>query len=266
MKESHLRKVVPFVAALLLTTAISVAQQPAQQPQQQASALELYHIHMSKAAPGKLTQLIEAYQNAPAPDAGAPQVTPIILRHREGAEWDLITITPLGNQVTLKADAPPQAVQYYFTRLGPLSDWHGDTFVVGPSWAVVHKALVPAKDAQPVYVVSDYRSLAGHRPQLRQILDRNAQDTPGRSVLFAHVEGASWNFLTVTSYDSWNAIGAPRPQPASGTLPQDADSLYASTWPCTTTQSRSTSPVANRSGKHECRLALGQTPRVTVNK
>jgi hypothetical protein len=221
-KKSHLRKGVPFVAALLLTVATAVGQQPAQQPQQQAPAPELYHIHVVKAAPGKLPQLIEAYQNAPAPEAGQPQVTPIILRHREGSEWDLITITPLGKQVTLKADAPPQAVQDYYTRLQPLSDWHGDTFVVGPSWAVVQKALVPAKGAQPVYVVSDYRSLAGHRAQLRQILDRTAQDTPGRSVIFAHVEGAPWNFLTVTSYDSWNAIGAPPPQPASGTSPQDA--------------------------------------------
>ena len=216
MRKSQLRKGVPFVAALLLTATITVAQQPAQ-PQQQAPALELYHIHMSKAAPGKLPQLIEAYQNAPAPEASQPQVTPIILRHREGAEWDLITITPLGKQVTLTASAPPQALQDYFTRLGPLSDWHADTFVVGPSWAVVQKTLVPAKDAQAVYVVSDYRSLAGHRAQLRQILDRNAQDTPGRSVLFAHVEGAPWNFLAVTSYDSWNAIGAPPPQQASGT-------------------------------------------------
>ena len=103
MKKSHLWKGVPFVGALLLTAAISVAQQPAQQPQAQAQApaLELYHIHMSKAAPGKLPQLTEAYQTAPAPDASEPQVTPIILRHREGGEWDLITITPLGKQVTL---------------------------------------------------------------------------------------------------------------------------------------------------------------------
>ena len=215
MMTSHLRKVVPLIAALLLTAAVSVAQQPAQ-PQQPAPALELYHIHFSKAAPGKLTQLIDAYQKGPAPEANEPQVTPIIMRHREGGEWDLITITPLGKQITLTASAPSQAVQDFNTRLQPLSDWHADTFVTGPAWAVVQKALVPAKDAKPVYVVSDYRSLAGHRAQLRQILDRNEQDTPGRSVLFAHVEGAPWNFLTVTSYDSWNAIDAPPPQPASG--------------------------------------------------
>jgi len=215
MMTSHLRKVVPLIAALLLTAAVSVAQQPAQ-PQQPAPALELYHIHFSKAAPGKLTQLIDAYQKGPAPEANEPQVTPIIMRHREGGEWDLITITPLGKQITLTASAPSQAVQDFNTRLQPLSDWHADTFVTGPAWAVVQKALVPAKDAKPVYVVSDYRSLAGHRAQLRQILDRNEQDTPGRSVLFAHVEGAPWNFLTVTGYDSWNAIDAPAPQPASG--------------------------------------------------
>ena len=222
MKKSHLTKGLPFIAALLFTAAISVAQQPAQQPQPQAPALELYHIHFSKAAPGKLTQLIAAYQTAPGPEASEPQVTPIIMRHREGGEWDLVAITPLGKQTTITASAPSQAVQDYYTRLGPLSDWHGDTFVTGPAWAIVQKALVPAKDAQPVYVVSDYRSLAGHRAQLRQILDRNEQDTPGRSVLFAHVEGAPWNFLTVTGYDSWNAIGAPPPQPAAGAPRQDA--------------------------------------------
>ncbi len=216
MKKSHLTKGVPLFAALLLMGAVSVAQQPAQQPVAQAPALELYHIHFSKAAPGKLTQLIDAYQKGPAPEANEPQVTPIIMRHREGGEWDLITITPLGKQITLTSNAPSQAVQDFNTRLGPLSDWHADTFVTGPAWAVVQKALVPAKDAKPVYVVSDYRSLAGHRAQLRQILDRNEQDTPGRSVLFAHVEGAPWNFLTVTGYDSWNAIGAPPPQPAAG--------------------------------------------------
>jgi len=69
---------------LLLSIATSVAQSSAQsQPQQQAaSALELYHIHIAKAAPGKLPQLIEAYNNGPAPAANEPQFTPIMLRHR----------------------------------------------------------------------------------------------------------------------------------------------------------------------------------------
>lgn len=221
MKKVHLTIALPFIAAFLLTATISVAQQPAQpQTQQPAPALELYHIHISKAAPGKLTELIDAYKKAPAPAADEPQVTPIMLRHRDGDEWDLITITPLGKQTTLTANAPSQAIQDYYQRVRTLTDWHNDTFVVGPSWAVVQKALVVAK-GEPVYVVTDYRALPGHREQLRAVLDRNAQDTPGRNVLFAHVEGASWNFLNITRYDSWADMGAPPPQPPAGTAPQE---------------------------------------------
>lgn len=233
MKKTYVRScftlVATLVAAFLLTTTIAIAQQPAQPQAQQpaaapaatpAPALELYHIHFSKAAPGKLLELIDTYKNAPAPPANEPQVTPIILRHRDGDEWDLLVITPLAKQATISADAPSPALQAYYQRVGPLSDWHNDTFVVGPSWAVVQKALVVVK-GEPVYVVTDYRSLPGHRAQLRQVLDRNAQDTPGRNVLFAHAEGASWNFLNVTRYDSWAEVGAAPPQPAAGAAPQD---------------------------------------------
>jgi hypothetical protein len=210
--------IIPIVAVLLLATALS-APTPAQ-TQQPSAALELYHIHFAKAAPGKLPQLVEAYNNSPAPAANEPQFRPIILRHREGSEWDLLTITPLGRQVTISAETPPQAIQDYYQRVAPLTDWHDDTFVVGPSWAVVQKNLLADK-GEPVYIVTDYRSLPGHRPQLRQVLDRGAQDTPERSVLFAHVEGAPWNFLGITRYDSWAAMGAPPPQPPAGTAPQD---------------------------------------------
>ncbi len=225
MKKTPVRNGITLVAAFLLTTTIAIAQQPAQTPAPQpaaapAPALELYHIHFVKAAPGKLLELIDTYKNGPAPAADEPQVTPIILRHRDGDEWDLVVITPLGKQTTISAAAPSQATMDYYSRVGPLSDWHNDTFVVGPSWAVVQKALVVAK-GEPVYVVTDYRSLPGHRPQLRQVLDRNAQDTPGRNVLFVHSEGASWNFLNVTRYDSWAEVGAPPPQPPAGVAPQD---------------------------------------------
>ncbi len=212
MKNVCLRTAVALGAAVLL--ALPLVAQQAQQP-----AAEVYHIHAVKAAAGKLPQLITEYKNAPGPSEGEPQVSPIILRHREGAEWDLIVITPLGKQTTISAEPLPQAVQAYLQRIQPLTDWHGDTFTVGPSWAVVQKALVPEKASQSVYVVSDYRAMPGHRPQLRQVLDGNAEDTPGRSVLFVHAEGAPWNFLSVTRYNSWADLGAP--PPAQGGQPQD---------------------------------------------
>ena len=195
---------------------------PQGQATAQATASELYHIEVIQAAPGQLPKLIDALRSGPAPEAGAPQVSPIILRHREGSEWDLIMIRPLGKQFTISAAPAPQAVEEFYQRLQPLSAWHGDTIATGPAWAEVQKALVPAKGEQAVYVVSDYRSVPGHRPQLRQVLERNAQDTPGRDVLFAHAEGAPWNFLAITRYDSWAAIDAPPPQPPAGQAARDA--------------------------------------------
>jgi hypothetical protein len=211
MKYAHF-SVFTLAVTLLLGASISFAQQ--------APAPELYHIHVVKAAPGKLTQLIDAYKNAPGPAENEPQFSPIILRHREGAEWDLIVVAPLGKQTTITAAPAPQAIQDYYQRLQPLSDWHSDTFAVGPAWAEVQKALVPAKDATPVYQVTDYLAVAGQRAQLRKVLEGD-QSTPGRNILFSHAEGASWNYLTVTRYDSWAALGAPAAPAQSGTPQPD---------------------------------------------
>ncbi|HVR70643.1 MAG TPA: hypothetical protein VMT87_07330, partial [Vicinamibacteria bacterium] len=96
-----------------------------------------------------------------------------------------------------------------------------DTFTVGPAWDVVQKALVPGRGAQPVYTVTDYRALTGHRTQLRQTLDRIVERSAGRSVLLTHIEGAPWNFLGITRYDSWADLGQQQTAPA-GQAPDPA--------------------------------------------
>lgn len=208
MKDLYLRNALSVIIVFLLNATIAVAQGS----QQAAPAYELYHIHIVASAPGKLTELIETYKNGPRPEADEPQVTPIILRHAQGGEWDLMVITPLGKQTTITVAAAPQAVLDFNQRVQPLTNWHADTFVAGPAWAVVQKMLVPVK-GEPVYQVSDYRSLPGHRAQLLQVL--NDSPAASRSILFSHVEGAPWNFLNVTRFDSWAELGAP-PQPAAG--------------------------------------------------
>ena len=56
-------------------------------------------------------------------------------------------------------------------------------------------------------MVSDYMAAAGHRGQLRQVLDKIAGETPGRSIMLTHVQGAPWNVLVITRYDSWRQFG-----------------------------------------------------------
>ena len=208
------RSVAAFTALGAMLAIPTLAQPPS--PSAVAPPQELYHLHFAKAAAGKLAELTEANKGGPAPDKGDPQVAPIILRHREGGEWDLFVITPLGKEHTMRTDVPlPQDVQQFNQRVNPLTDWHSDSFVVGPTWDVVQKALMPSAGAQStVYTVSDYRAVPGHRPQLRQTLDALAQQAPGRGVLFAHAEGGPWNFIDVVRYDSWGDLGRQATQPA----------------------------------------------------
>jgi hypothetical protein len=47
---------------------------------------------------------------------------------------------------------------------------------------------------------------------------RIVEQSAGRNVLFAHIEGEPRNFLSVTRYDSWADLGQPQTAPSG---PQD---------------------------------------------
>lgn len=210
-------------AALLaaLATVPATARTSGSQPRnQQATAVtdaqEVYHVHFVKAAPGKLPEMIDAYVNAPAdPNASAP---PLILRHVEGDDWDLLVLTPMGKEDKVTAGAPSTADMQFIQRTRPLRAMHTDTITVGPAWATTRAALAtpnPGVQAtgtsggaptSAVYVVTTMRAQPGHRDQLEQVLRRIAALDPGRTVTLQHLEGAAWDFATVTRYDSWAAF------------------------------------------------------------
>ena len=88
---------------ILTAVALSAICASAQPAFAQASdAQELYHLHFVKAAPGKLADLIDVYQNAPVP---AGKQKPVILRHREGDDWDLLVVTPYGEGMSHRISA-----------------------------------------------------------------------------------------------------------------------------------------------------------------
>ena len=239
----HVRTMICSASAILLLAAATPAQTPPAQTTQPAVAaaqpgsLELYHFHFTKAAPGKVNELIDAYKQAPvAPGNPGP---PLILRHLQGADWDLLVLAPLGKDETLTPTASAEEQKFY-QRLRGLSAQHGDTFTSGPPWNDVRTALAggPAPavasastagtaattgtagtagtgTASPgnvsegtVYTVTTYRSLPGHRDQLANTLRRLAALFPERRTVFEHVEGASWEFVLLQRYDSWSALGA----------------------------------------------------------
>jgi hypothetical protein len=164
---------------------------------------DVYHINFTKAALGKAAALGD-YVKTPNPSNPMPQHF-LVLRHQDGAEWDYLTISHLGNSTTLTpaGTPPPPAAR-------DLSEWHGDTYVNGPSWSDFAREMgigdQTPKTASSVYVVSVYRAAPGHRTELEKMLSAplTAGATATGNILMMHLEGAPWQYLVIARYNSWH--------------------------------------------------------------
>jgi len=178
----------------------------AQQPAAAAGAnSHIYRVSVFRAAPGKVRDL-EKLLTSPAPSPGSGTADfAVVFRHREGSEWDFLTVEHMGEQtsIDLRSGPAPQPDSPFSQAVS----WHGDTYAAGPSLDEFRRALNlqtgQAGSRAGVYVVADYMAAAGHRGQLQQVLKDIAADTPNRTVTLSHVEGAPWNFLSIVRYDSW---------------------------------------------------------------
>ena len=175
-------------------------------PSPQIARTDVYHVHFTKAAAGKATQLAD---NLKKPDATAPfPGHALVLRHQDGDSWDYAVIQHMGTSATVDAARPAPS-----PGVRDLSDWHNDTFVNGPSWAEFTKAMgideSGDKSNGSAYVISVYRPIAGHRDQLEKMLSEppSAGDTSAGNVLMQHLEGGPWTFLTIARYKSWQDFG-----------------------------------------------------------
>lgn len=170
------------------------------------SALHIYRVSVFRAAPGQLRNVEKLLTSTPAPGSDSGDVA-VVFRHRQGHEWDFMTVEHMGAQATISVAGGPPAQPD-----SPLSQsvaWHGDTYAAGPPLEEFRRALnltgTATQGGAPtgVYVVADFMAAVGHRGGLRQVLDKIAAETPGRTITLSHVQGAPWNFLTITRYDSW---------------------------------------------------------------
>ena len=198
-----------IASALALLVLLPLTALQAQQPSPAAAKsaatakrTDVYHVFFAKAALGKAQELAEFLKE---PDPNAPNPTHrIVLRHQDGDDWDYVEIEHLGTKATVDNSGTPMP-----QSKRSLIEWHNDTFASGPSWAEFAKQMGietdASKTAGAVYAVSDYRAAPGHREEMEKMLaDLPAGDTSSGNVLLQHLEGASWNFLGLVRYDSWD--------------------------------------------------------------
>jgi hypothetical protein len=134
----------------------------------------------------------------------------VVLRHNEGDDWDYVVIQHMGPQAAVTTATPPTAAA---TRAQ--TAWHEDTFVSGPAWSEFTKqmGMGSGNAAAMVYTVGVHRPVPGHRDQLQKSLSAPAP-AAGKiqtgTLLFQHIEGGAWTFLTITRYNSWQDFAADR--------------------------------------------------------
>ena len=191
------------IAVLVLASATGAAPQT---PSAAGAATDIYHVHLTKAAPGQAAALGKELSQ-PDPTTPMPEHF-VVLRHQEGDDWDYAVIQHLGQKPTVAITPPPASAA------ADLRAWHSDTFVSGPSWADFSREMGIGGSGKPgaVYVLGFHRAAPGHRTQLEQALNQPAPDAKVQTgtVFMRHVEGADWQYLTITRYDSWQDFGMDR--------------------------------------------------------
>jgi len=170
------------------------------------ASTDVYHLYFTKAVPGQAAQLGDELKK-PYPTDPMPEHA-IVLRHQEGDDWDYLVITHMGTKATIDATPAPAAA----TTLRAMTAWHADSFVLGPSWPILSKALGftgGASTAGSVYVVAVWREKPGDRDQLRGLLEQQAggAKVPVSQVVLQHAEGGPWTFVSILRYNSWQDFG-----------------------------------------------------------
>lgn len=201
------------VVVLTLAAAFGGSVSSQSQPVAGGAFTDIYHVSFSKAAPGQAVALGEALA---VPDKTAPMPEHfVVLRHQEGDDWDYMVIQHLGQKAAIDAAPDP------LPPASKLRAWHNDTFVTGPSWPEFTKAMGIGGQPGAVYTVGVHRPVAGQREQLLKALSAPAAGGKVQTgdLLFQHLEGADWVFLTMTRYASWQDFATDRSGAASATGP-----------------------------------------------
>jgi hypothetical protein len=201
-------------------TAADQAGGTTQQPSPSAQATDVYHITAVRAAPGKAQDLLKLLTAPPSGPSSIPEPDfEVLFQHRDGYEWDFLGVQHMGQSMTMRPPATPAGPASAATPFSQLVAWHADSFAAGPALAEFRRVLAlegSSANERAVYVITDYLPAAGHRAELRQLLDQIAGEAPGRSVTLTHMEGAPWTYLTVQRYDSWHQL-ADETEPSTST-------------------------------------------------
>lgn len=161
-----------------------------------SNAQNLYRTTMTRAAPGKLLELIE-YLKTGASKAG---VELNLMRHSQGDHWDLMLVEPIdsyGGEGLLTSKSTNGVLEDAY---GDLVSWKEELIVVGPE----HDEFRAMFNDAGFFHIEIFVALAGKRKELfkEREMENAYLEKLGRGInqIFVKTQGAKWDMFTIGYY------------------------------------------------------------------
>lgn len=173
---------------------------------QTADNQTLYRVTTLRAAPGKLLDLIEALRES----AGPATARPMIMRHSQGDQWDLLVLEPVGGygDYFARRGKGPTALE----RAGAaLATFREDLFAWGPPAPEVRKRFAESG----LFHIEMFAALAGKKATLLD--QRRMENTFSRSIgrpdnlIWRGDLGSDIDVFTIGFYRDLAHFAAPAP-------------------------------------------------------
>ena len=171
-----------------------------------------YRVELVRAAPGSLLEVIDLYLLQASVSSAAGEEPPLIMRHSQGDQWDLMILTPVPPLAEYFSPGRAERWDRAAQRAGAASSreleaqlrariaWRDELFAIGPP----HEELSNRREDAGFFHIEMFRALPGkHAALLEQRQMENAYlRASGRpdNLVFARVVGAGWDAFTIGFY------------------------------------------------------------------
>ena len=178
----------------------------------------LYKVTTIRAATGALADLLDWEARLGASDYynKAGQEHPLLMRHSQGDQWDLLVIVPMGSwtdfhspEATRKRGAASAEHAELIADGQALFAFYEDHFAQGPSWS----ELKAAYEANSFYHIEMFEAAAGSTSELLE--QRRMENTylaaTGQvpNMIFRRAAGSDVDVFTIGFHRSFEAFAAP---------------------------------------------------------
>jgi hypothetical protein len=204
--------------SLLLVALLSLAV-----PAEAAEPLEgdyLYRVTTLRAAPGKFSDLLDWYGRLVSSgymDA-AGTGGPLLMRHSQGDQWDLMVITPMKSWEDWFSPAATERRQGAAAKFDDLGEaglglvaFEEDVFAWGPAWPVVRDAHA----GSALFHIEMFHALPGKSAELleQRRMENNYLAATGQvtNLIFKRSAGSDVDVFTIGFHESLETFAAPAP-------------------------------------------------------